>query len=328
MQSNSPALIEHALIGQAGKIPTNTATPTLSIAPITLSSPTRPIPLQIRLTVPTTGSSLPIILLSHGHGVSNNLSSLNGYGPLADFWAAHGFAVIQPTHLSSRSLSLPKETPGAPLFWRERVNDMKVILDHLDEFEKAAPFVEGRLDRDRVAVAGHSLGGHTASVLLGMRPADPETGETIDLSEPRIKAGILIAIPGNGGDSLSDWAKENLPFHRKVSFQEMTTPTLVVVGDDDESPHLTTRGWKWHTDPYHLSTGPKSLLTLFGGDHCFGISGYDAAETKNESPERVAAIQRLTAAYLRDALYDVDSVWNSATQALHAIESLGQIVSK
>lgn len=328
MQSTSPPLTEHALIGQSGSIPINVATPTISITPITLTSPSRPVPLQIRLTVPTTGSSLPIILLSHGHGASNNLSSLNGYAPLADFWAAHGFAVIQPTHLSSRSLSLPKETPGAPLFWRERVNDMTIILDQLDEVEKAAPFVEGRLDRSRVAVAGHSLGGHTASVLLGMRLVDPESGETIDLREPRIIAGILIAVPGDGGDSLSEWAKQNIPFHRKVSFTEMTTPTLVIVGSDDESAHLTTRGWEWHADPYHLSTGRKSLLTLFGGDHCFGISGYDAAETKNESPERVAAIQRLTAAFLRDALYDGDSVWQSATDALHAVGSIGQIVSK
>jgi len=30
-----------------------------------------------------TGSELPVILLSHGHGNSNNLSSLNGYAPLA-----------------------------------------------------------------------------------------------------------------------------------------------------------------------------------------------------------------------------------------------------
>ncbi|KAM0713287.1 hypothetical protein Q7P35_000739 [Cladosporium inversicolor] len=328
MQSTPSPLAEHASIDKAGKIPVSTATPTISIAPITLPSPSRAVPLQLRLTVPTTGSSLPIILLSHGHGASFNLSSLNGYGPLANFWAAHGFAVIQPTHLSSRSLSLPKETPGAPLFWRERANDMKTILDHLDEIENAAPFVEGRLDRDRIAVAGHSLGGNTASLLLGMRAIDPETGEHVDFTEPRIKAGILIAVPGDGGDSLSENGKKLLNFASQVSFKEMTKPTLVVVGDDDDSVHLTVKGWKWHTDPYYLSEGPKSLLTIFGGDHCLGLSGYDSNETKNESPERVAVIQRLTAAYLRDVLYDGNFVWKSAIDELHAIGSIGQIDSK
>lgn len=236
---------------------------------------------------------------------------------------------MQPTHLSSKSLSLPKETPGAPLFWRERVDDMRTILDGLDEVERAAPFVAGRLDYDRIAVAGHSLGGHTASVLLGMQLQEPESGEMIDLSDSRVKAGILLAVPGDGGDALSEWASENLPFHRQVSFAGMTAQTLVVVGDDDDSVHLTTRGWKWHADPYHLSTGPKSLLTLFGGDHCLGgISGYDAAETKNESPERVAAVQRLTAAYLKSALCGESLAWTAAIDAFHSIGSIGQVESK
>lgn len=329
MQSTSLPLREHALIGLSSKIPVKAATPTISIAPITLTSPNRLVPLQIRLTVPTAGTSLPIILLSHGHGRSNNLSSLNGYGPLASFWAAHGFAVIQPTHLSSKSLSLPQEHQGAPLFWRERVEDMKNILDRLDEVEKTVPFVEGRLDRDQIAVAGHSLGGHTASVLLGMRMRDPDSNKMIDLSESRIKAGILLAVPDDGGHALSEWASENLPFHRQVNFAKMITPTLIVVGDDDESAHLTTRGWKWHADPYHLSTGPKSLLTMFGGDHCLGgISGYDAAETQNESPEMVAAVQRLTLAYLRSALYRENSAWKVATDSLHSVGTIGQIESK
>lgn len=74
---------------------------------------------------------------------------------------------------------------------------MKTILDRLDETEEAAPSVQGRLDRERVAVVGHSLGGHTVSALLGMQPIDPETGDFIDMAEPRIKAGVLLAIPGD-----------------------------------------------------------------------------------------------------------------------------------
>ena len=77
-----------------------------------LPAPGRAVDLQVRVSAPVTGSELPIILLSHGHGPSNNLSSLNGYAPLANFWAAHGFVVIQPTHLSSRTLQ--PATPTTP----------------------------------------------------------------------------------------------------------------------------------------------------------------------------------------------------------------------
>jgi predicted dienelactone hydrolase len=137
------------------------------------------------------GANLPIILLSHGQGRSNNLSSLNGYGPLANFWAAQGFVVIQPTHLSSKTLSLDPKTPGAPLFWRSRVEDMKYIIDQLDVIESSVPEIKGRLDQSRIAVAGHSMGGHTAGMLLGAQLTD-EDGTKVDLAEPRIKAGVLL----------------------------------------------------------------------------------------------------------------------------------------
>ncbi len=304
-------------INEGGNIPVSTSTPVLSLSPVVLSAPGRAVDLEMRVSAPVTGRQLPIILLSHGHGRSNNLSSLNGYGPLANFWAAHGFVVIQPTHLDSKTLSLDPDGPEGPLFWRSRVEDMKRILDQLELIEASFPGLGGRLDRSRVAVVGHSMGGQTASMLLGARLTDPEDGTEIDLAEPRIKAGVLLAAPGNGGADLSAFAAEHYSFFRKPSFAEMTTPALVVAGDNDVSPHLTVRGADWHADPYFLSTGPKSLLTLFGAGHGLGgVSGYDVAETTDESPERVAAVQRLTWAYLRTALYPEDSAWSAACAAL------------
>jgi predicted dienelactone hydrolase len=242
--------------------------------------------LQVRVSAPVTGSELPVILLSHGHGNSNNLSSLNGYAPLADFWAAHGFVVIQPTHLDSKTLGLREaDDPEAPLYWRSRAGDMKRILDQLDVIEATVPLLPGRLDRSKVAVAGHSMGGHTASMLLGARLTDPRDGTEVNLAEPRIKAGVLLAAPGRGGDALSEFAAKNYSFFSTVDFSAMTTPALVVAGDKDASAHLTVRGPEWHTDPYFLSPGPKSLLTVFGAEHGLGgVAGYDAAETTDESP--------------------------------------------
>ena len=167
-----------------------------------LSAPGRAVDLQVRVSAPVTGSGLPVILLSHGHGNSNNLSSLNGCAPLANFWAAHGFAVIQPTHLDSKTLSLNPDDPEAPLYWRSRAEDMKRILDQLDVIEAAVPQLPGRLDPSKVAVAGYSVGGHTASLLLGARLTDPRDGTEVNLAEPRITAGVLLAAPGRGGDAV------------------------------------------------------------------------------------------------------------------------------
>jgi len=320
---------DHALIGEAAYLPSTASTPVISISPLTLQVPGRIVDLQLRVSAPTIGHGLPIILLSHGHGRSNNLSSLNGYGPLANFWAAHGFVVIQPTHLSSKSLSLDPGTPGAPLFWRSRVEDMKFITDKLDEIETLVPGLKGRLDRSKIAVAGHSMGGHTASMLLGARLTGPDDGKVVDLIEPRIKAGVLLGAPGNGGAVLSTFAFETYAFFRHISFVEMKTPALVVAGDSDVLPYLTTRGADWHADPYTLSTGSKSLLTLFGGEHGLGgVAGYDVAETTDESIERVAAVQRLSWAYLRSALYPEDHAWSAACATLDGIKKLGKVESK
>lgn len=294
-----------------------TPAPVLSVSPVVLPAPGRAVDLQVRVSAPTTGGELPILLLSHGHGPSHHLSSLNGYAPLANYWAAHGFVVIQPTHLNSRTLNLSPGDPEAPLYWRSRGEDMKRVLDQLDQIEAAIGQLPGRLDRDRVAVAGHSMGGHTASLLLGARLTDPRDGTEVDLSEPRIKAGVLLAAPGRGGDALTDFTRDNYSFFATTDFSTMTTPALVVAGDHDTSAHLTVLGPQWHTDPYFLAPGPKSLLTLFGAEHGLGgVAGYDVAETTDESPARVAAVQRLTEAYLRSTLYPGVPAWQEAQDEL------------
>jgi len=253
---------------------------------------------------------------------------LDSYGPLVDFWTAHGFVVMQPTHLDSRTLSLPPDDPRTPLIWRFRVEDMKRIIDQLDLLEAAVPGLSGRIDKSRIAAAGHSWGGQTASMLLGARVLDPEEGTEEGISDSRIKAGVLLATPGQGGTDLTPFAAEHFPF-MNPSFADMTTPTLVIAGDRDQSL-LSVRGPDWFTDPYFLSPGSKSLLTLFGAEHSLGgIHAYNAAETTDENPERVALIQRLTWAYLRSALDPEDSSWPAAHTALmESPNPLGRIESK
>lgn len=290
--------------------------PVVSVGPIVLPAPGRAVPLQVRVSAPLSGRDLPIVLLSHGHGASNNLSSLNGYGPLANHWATRGFVVIQPTHLSSATLRgvVDPSGPEGALFWRSRAEDMSRLLDALDALEEAVPGLRGRVDRGRVAVAGHSLGGMTAGMLLGQRATDAE-GTVVDLRDPRIAAGVIIAGPGNPA-FLTGAARDRYPVLRTLDFSTMTAPALVVVGDQDVNPMFSEQA-AYRAGAYTLSPGPKALLTVFGGEHILGgISGYDAAETTDESPARVEAVAQLTWAYLRTALYSADPAWPTACAAL------------
>jgi predicted dienelactone hydrolase len=316
--------LEEPLIGRALTIPINPAVSIVSVSPITLSSTGREVDLQIRITAPRTGKNLPIIILSHGHGNSNYLSSFYGYSPLVNFYAAHGFIVIQPTHLDSKSLKLNPRGPEGPLFWRSRARDIKIILDQLQIVENLVPEIKGRLDKSRIAIVGHSLGGLTAGMLLGEQITD-EKGIKVDLSDRRIKAGVILSGPGNGGTDLNPVAVKTVSSFYNPDFSEMKTPALIIAGDRDTSAQETVRGPEWHKDPFRLSPAPKCLLTFIGAQHNLGgISGYDAAEAKDENPERVALIQRLTWAYLRSQLYPGDPAWSKAIAALQGMSDLAK----
>jgi predicted dienelactone hydrolase len=296
------------LIDLARYIPTPEATPTVAYTPITLPMEGRQ-PLALRITAPAMGADLPIVLLSHGHGPSNYIPSKDGYAHLAQFWAERGLAVIQPTHASSRVGGLPAHADGAPYFWRERVAEMKAIIDQLNELEKQAPAIAGRLDHSRIAIAGHSFGGFTAGLLLGARV----NGE--DFSDPRITAGIMLTAPGRGGSDLTPESAARFPFF-DVDFGTLTTRTLVVCGDAD-NPHFTPRGPEWFADAYHDSPGAEALLTLRGVGHGLGgIAGLDARETETEAPDVLEATKRLTLAWLQAALDLGDDAWRNTTDAL------------
>jgi pimeloyl-ACP methyl ester carboxylesterase len=310
---------EPAAVGAAIGTPTSV----ISVRPVVLPAPGRGEDLQVRVTAPTTGRDLPIVVFSHGFG-----SSMDGYAPLAEFWAAHGCVVLQPTHLDSRTLSLAPDDPRTPVIWRVRIEDLTRILDELDVIEGSIPGLAARLNRDRIAVAGHSWGATTASALLGARILDQEDKAGEDMSDPRVAAGVLLAVAGTGGDDLTPFAAENFSF-MNPSFAEMRTPALVVAGDRDQSL-LSVRGADWWTDAYTLSPGDKSLLTLFGAEHSMGgITGYSVTETTDENPERVALVQQVTAAYLRSALGLGDDGWSQARMDLRGDpQAWGRLESK
>lgn len=303
--------MSHAL-PQTAPLPAADLYPVLSFAPVRLAAPGRGHDIHLRVSVPANGGALPVILFSHGNG-----QSLHAYGPLANHWAGSGFAVLQPTHLDSRLLGLTADDPRRRQFWRHRETDLVHILDRLDDIEQAVPGLAGRLDRDRIAVAGHSWGAQTASMLLGATHPDPDDGSVVDIADARVKAGVLMAVPGTGGANLSPFAATHFPF-MQPDFSAMTPPTLVVAGDSDRGA-MTVRGPDWWREAYDLAPPRKALLTLAGGEHSLGgIPNYEARETTDESPARLAAVQRLSSAYLRSALHPGDRAWDEALAAFRA----------
>ncbi len=297
--------------------------PVVSVAPVPLSAPDRALPLEVRVSAPADGFDLPVVLFSHGNGWN-----LDGYAPLTAFWASRGFVVVQPTHLDSRRNRIGFEDPRFPTIWTERIADLERILDQLDTIGAAVPGLAGRIDRGRIAATGHSWGGQTAQALLGARILDGDGRVGRDMSDSRVTAGILLAATGVAGEDLHPFAQANFPFMRP-SFRELTTPTLVVAGDRDQS-RMSSRGPDWFADAYTHSPGATDLITFHGAEHALGgIPGYEVAETTDESPERVAVLQRLSTAYLRTALHVDEDSWPAARAAFgDSTDPIGHIDSK
>jgi dienelactone hydrolase len=300
---------------------TDATTPIISVRPVTLAAPHRGQDLPVRVSAPTTGRDLPVVVFSHGMTLT-----MDNYAPLADFWAARGFVVIQPTHLDS--LGLAPDDPRTPLIWRIRTDDLTCVIDQLSVIEAGVPGLAGRVDHGRIAAAGHSWGAQKASPLAGARVAGANGTPGEGMADPRVRAAVLLCLPGTGGADLSPLAAEYFPF-MSPDFAEMKTPSLIVAGDHDQSP-LTVRGPDWFTDGYRLSPGATDLLTLFGAEHGLGgIQGYNDTRTTDESPERVTLIQQATLAYLRTALGADDGAWPAAREAVAVTsDKLGRIDSK
>nr|WP_203588088.1 hypothetical protein [Actinospica acidiphila] len=129
---------------------------------------------------------------------------------------------------------------------------------------------------------------------------------------------MLIGAPGIGNDEhFAEWAKTNYPVLYYTDFEHMTGTALIIVGDQDLNPNFSNR-LSYRADAYSASPGGnKTIVTMYGAGHIFGgISGYDAAETDDENPERVATLRALVWTYLRSQLYSGDPSWKNAVNAL------------
>ena len=302
--------------------------PIFSYHPVTLPVEGRPVDLAMKVSAPASGDDLPVIILSHGHGRSNFLSSLHGYAPLVDFLASQGFVVIQPTHLNSKTLALPIGPEGIT-FWKSRPKDIQFIIDNLQRIISVVPGLVKRVDMTNIAAVGLSLGGHTVAMLAGMEVTDPVTDEKVNFAEPRLKARVMIGLPG-GPEGLNETGKKL--FGNPISgtdFSTMKLPALVINGDKDKNPNFSDLD-NWRTDAYYHSPAPKSLLTVFDGEHIFGgISGYDVSETTDENPDRVSFLSMSIIAYLRSAFDKNDSSWDELKQELRdSSDAKGSIESK
>lgn len=239
---------------------------TADIAPsITLHDAKRGKDLDLWVSWPREPGRYPVIVFSHGAMGSGDTAF-----PIAQRWVTHGYVVICPTHADSIRLRRRQGVPpigqtlrnirrsGGGVWdpgWEERPRDVRFTLDALPEIERAAPGLAGRMDPDRIGVAGHSLGAYTAQVVAGASVMIPGRPAPISQADPRIRAALLLSGQGAGEMGL-----------HAGSWSSLRLPMMSVTGSLDRGamgqPPL------WRREPFTSApAGGKYFLFIEGAGH-------------------------------------------------------------
>ena len=226
---------------------------------------------------------LPLIIFSHGAG-----GSYDAFPQLSEHWASHGYVVIHPTHSDSLSLRRQRgddlsglradpERLRRSVDIVDRLADISLILDSLDKIEAKVPRLrngeEGRIDRERIGMAGHSAGAYTTQVAYGTTIRAPRRGApSRDLSDPRIKAAILISGQGLTNRSLTE-----------DSWKNIRGPMMVYAGSLDVSGISNETAESRRHSYEYAPPGAKYLVYIEGATHG-SYQGRGLARVLGEEP--------------------------------------------
>jgi len=213
--------------------------------------------MSLRIVYPDQGGPYPIIVFSHG-----TFSSSDKYNLVVEFWAERGYVVILPNHLDANYGIIPSKTEDMIRIIHTRISDMSFILDNLDAIEGQNPGLKGKLNRNQIIAAGHSIGTQVVLVNTGQRIRNPTNNYVTESSEDRFMAAVMLSDPGKMAMMPDDTWKGG------------SAPTFLSTGSEDYGLMGDgRREAEYQNEILTLpdeSTGDKYLLLIERGDHYFG----------------------------------------------------------
>ncbi len=283
---------------------------------VTLHDQARGKDLEMRVRVPTLDEAKgqkapeagwPLLVFSHGAG-----GSRDAFGGLQDLLASHGYVCIAPTHSDSIALSRRKgngEGPGELLTPEgrtkllkevklpDRVADCILIVDKATDISALVAKGGGHafaVNKDQVAVAGHSAGAFTSQLCAGVKIRGIAVGKTgqgfVSIGDPRFKAAVIISGQGTASRSLND-----------DSWDSLKIPIMVFTGSlDDSPPQMGNETPATRQHPYEKSRGtakggpPAYLMFIEGATHSSYSGKFSSALLGEKPATDAAAIEKAT----------------------------------
>lgn len=246
--------------------------------------------IEVSIEYPTRGAGpFPIIIFSSGYGGTSH-----GYEGLVSYWTSYGYVCIRPMHADAGALrdtmqdllamrrddranqnarrrdrtpaNAEAEAKARPNLaeaiwdkerepqWRDRVRDVVVILDSLNDLEKSYPELAGKMDHARIGVGGHSYGAFTSMLIAGTKTF---SNPPLAIGDPRVKAIVAMSpqgIAANRGLTADSWKDLRVP-------AMFMTGTRDFGGNENEGPD-------WRRTAYeNASTGDKYFVLIRSARH-------------------------------------------------------------
>lgn len=246
--------------------------------------------LEVSIEYPTRGAGpFPVIIFSPGYGGSNH-----GYEGLISYWTSYGYVCIRPNHADSGALkdvmndllamrsdqrqannrrqerprtvnadaqARTRPNPAEMIWekerepqWRDRVRDVVLVLDSLNDLEKNYPELAGKLDHARIGVGGHSYGAFTAVLTAGGKTFGTPP---LALGDGRVKALLAMSpqgVAGNRGLNADSW-------------RDVRVPAMYMTGSRDYGAN-ENEGPDWRRTAYENSTpGDKYFVLIDRAGH-------------------------------------------------------------
>ena len=251
--------------------------------------------MSLRIVYPDQGGPYPIIVFSHG-----TFSSSDKYNLVVEFWAERGYVVILPNHLDANYGIIPSKTEDMIRIIHTRISDMSFILDNLDAIEGQNPGLKGKLNRNQIIAAGHSIGTQVVLVNTGQRIRNPTNNYVTESSEDRFMAAVMLSDPGKMSMMPDDTWKGG------------SAPTFLSTGSEDYGLMGDgRREAEYQNEILTLpdeSTGDKYLLLIERGDHYFGGLIHRDVD-KAPDYDGLAIFNAASLAFMDAHTRDAESAW-------------------
>jgi len=227
--------------------------------------------IPVKIYQPKTTGPWPVVIFSHGLGGSREAA-----GYFGDALRDNGYLAVHVQHPGSdssvwiNSIRNGKVKVGQGDFrkniqnemkqamtgenLRARVDDVKFVLNQLEQKNSVAGPWYHKIDMTKVGCAGHSFGAGTTMAIAGQTFG--VGANKICVADPRVKAAVYMSPPVNlaGRDA-------------KALYGSIKIPGMVMTGTEDNSP-INNNSAADRIIPYQNINAPEQYLVIFnGGDH-------------------------------------------------------------